>query len=650
MIDVNEICKKLKPIIGQQADNYWLAYLTEDMDGKKEIADMLQILAMQLLGLDFENNNIHLSVPPETKAKGEYPIGKVTYVDHPLYPFGLKEHEWLQHISIFGRSGAGKTNTVFHLINSLNTQNKPFMIFDWKRNYRDLLSNKSQKALVYTIGSNISPFTFNPLIPPDGTDPDIWLKKLIEIIAHSYYLGEGVMYLFQEAIHAAYKKYNVYKGTNKEYPTFLDVLHWLENEPVKGRKSMWMDSAIRAIKSICFGSMGKVMNTSQQSNLAALLDQNVILELDRLTNADKTLIIQSMLLWIHHFRMAEQERETFKHALILEEAHHILTRRSSGHETIIETVLREIRELGEAIIIVDQHPSIISPVALGNTYTTICMNLKHKADVNAMCGAMLLDRDEKEILGTLPIGAAVIKLQGRWVKPFQITIPYQKIKKGDITDQKLTEMMNLQNANEVIGQTKEEEIIELSEKEINLLVDIINHPFSGVVERYKRLLMSRRKGNTIKEKCLTFNLIEPIDIPTKTGKVVLLQLTKQGQRLMNEKGYTLNNSYGPESIIHKYWKHKTAAYYEFQGYNVLVEEPINGYTDLVIEKDGEKIAVEIETGKSSWKKNIQKNLEKEFKKVKIITTNDADYKKIKQTTTEKSLTKKITIYRAKDLM
>ena len=45
-----------------------------------------------------------------------------------------------------------------------------------------------------------------------------------------------------------------------------------------------------------------------------------------------------------------------------------------------------------------------------------------------------------------------------------------------------------------------------------------------------------------------------------------------------------------------------------------------------------------------------KNLEKEFKKVKIITTNDAIYKKIKQTITEKTLTEKITIYRAKDLM
>ena len=55
------------------------------------------------------------------------------------------------------------------------------------------------------------------------------------------------MYLLQEAIHAVYKASGVYKGTNKTFPTFVDVLDWLENHPVKGRKSLWMDSALRGI-------------------------------------------------------------------------------------------------------------------------------------------------------------------------------------------------------------------------------------------------------------------------------------------------------------------------------------------------------------------------------------------------------------------
>src|SRR5690606_23085270 len=129
------------------------------------------------------------------------------------------------------------------------------------------------------------------------------------------------------------------------------------------------DSAMRSLKSICFGHMGHVVNTAVQPNIASLLDRNVILELDSLTNADKTFIIESLLLWIHHYRLSQPDRETLKHFMIIEEAHHILLKRTgagAGGEAVTDTILREIRELGEAIILVDQHPSLISIPAMGN--------------------------------------------------------------------------------------------------------------------------------------------------------------------------------------------------------------------------------------------------------------------------------------------
>jgi DNA helicase HerA-like ATPase len=149
MVDVQTICQKLKPLIGQKADRYWLAYLAEDTDGKKEIADTLQLLALKILGGELKNTMAHLSVPSKTTAQGEHPIGTVSYAGRSLYPFGLRESEWLQHIAIFGRSGAGKTNTVFLLINNLIRHKKPFLIFDWKRNYRDLLAGPNKNTLVY---------------------------------------------------------------------------------------------------------------------------------------------------------------------------------------------------------------------------------------------------------------------------------------------------------------------------------------------------------------------------------------------------------------------------------------------------------------------------------------------------------------------
>jgi len=659
MIDVHEICRKLKPILGTQADRYWLAYLSEDAAGKQEIASALQLIAVQVLGMDLENPKVHLSVPPGKDAAGEYPIGTIVYAGRTLYPFGLRESEWLQHIGIFGRSGSGKTNIVFHLIQSLYDRKKPFLIFDWKRNYRDILDFRKEKILVYTVGGKSSPFAFNPLIPPKGIEPAVWLKKLIEIIAKAYYLGEGVMYLLQEAIHAVYKKYGVYKGTNRQFPTFIDVLQWLEKRPAKGRQGLWMDSAMRGIRSICFGPMGKVVNTSVQPNLTALLEQNVVLELDKLTNADKTLIIESLLLWIHHYRLGEPKRETFKHALIIEEAHHILARKTGSHigETIIETVMREIRELGEAIILVDQHPSMISVVALGNTYTTICMNLKHRSDVNAMGSAMLMDTEDREILGTLPIGTAVVKLQGRWQRPFQITIPHQKVRKGAVTDARLARLMKAHGAAQALGlreinnlsQVGRREVV-LSSKEVIFLNDIYCHPYSGIVERYRRLHLSRRKGNTIKEKCLSNLLIEATVVPTRTGKLVLLQLTNPGMELLKRKGYQVNQYRKREGLEHEYWKQKAAAYFTSRGYEVSVEKLVNGYTDLVIEKDGERYAVEIETGKSNWHLNVKKNLAHGFEHIILVATNDRIYHRLITLKENGKLDKSVDICRAQDFL
>ena len=87
-----------------------------------------------------------------------------------------------------------------------------------------------------------------------------------------------------------------------------------------------------------------------------MLESNVIFELDSLTNADKTFFIESILLWIHQYRMGEEDRESFKHAIIIEEAHHVLLKRKQdikGSETITDVIIREIRELGEALVIID---------------------------------------------------------------------------------------------------------------------------------------------------------------------------------------------------------------------------------------------------------------------------------------------------------
>ena len=178
----------------------------------------------------------------------------------------------------------------------------------------------------------------------------------------------------------------------------------------------------------------------------------------------------------------------------------------------------------------------------------------------------------------------------------------------------------------------------------------INYSFSGIVERYRRLHWSRRKGNTVKEKCLKNELIKAIPVLIRTGKVVLLWLTSMGRRYMRNKGCQINQPYKQKSLVHEYWKHKVAKHYGSLGYEVEIEKKVNGHTDLIIEKNGKRFAVEIETGKSNWRINMQRNINHGFQNIIIITTNDKVYNKLKKVKENGQLDRWVEICRAQDFL
>ena len=641
---IEDIFHKLKPLAGKDIDLLWQEYILADPKTRKTIEDSLRIILAQNLNQTFEEKDILLEPPPQDIAQGEYPLGMVYYGREGFHPFGLREREWVQHVGVFGRSGSGKTNTAFIVVLNFLRKGKPFLVFDWKRNYRDLLSLVGKEILVFTVGRDISPFYFNPLRPPSKTPPTIWLKKIIEIMCHSYFLGEGVAYLLQKAIDSLYREYGVYEGS-ETYPNLSDVRDWLYSYKAKGREASWMDSAVRAVGVLCFGEVGRVFNQRADMPLDKLLEKNVILELDALTNSDKTFFIESLLLWIHHYRMSQKERERFKHAIIIEEAHHILLRRKQeimGEEAVTDIILREIRELGEAIVLIDQHPSLISKPALGNTYCTIAMNLKHRSDITMIAESLLLDTNKARYLGKLETGFAMVKLQGRWFEPFLVRFPLVRIKKGSVTDERLKRFMagfweemgvfrEEKGILESKGQVKEvfravrgegkKEGISPIEKA--LLRDIIDNAFSSTSERYERLGLNSYQGNKAREALLNKGLIEVKDLPIPKGRIRLLRLTEKGHEAARSLGLNPNPSHRKGGIEHEYWKRRIAEHYRKRGYRVIMEYPLGRgkSVDLVAKKDGKSLAIEIETGKSEAVYNIKKNLKAGFDGVIVVALN-----------------------------
>ena len=433
-MEAEDLFSRLRPLIGPKLEQLRMAWLAEDADGQREIETVLRLLYARQT--NEEINRQPLLLPPPDAADGGRGIRRrrrgLQRAKAP--PFRPARGEMIQHTAIFGRSGSGKTNTVLQMIGQLLKADIPILIFDWKRNYRDLLGLTDKEILVFTVGRPVASIRFNPLIPPPGVEPQVHLKLLVNIIAHAYFCGDGVISLLQQAIDNVYADAGVYDGSATRYPVMQDVLNYLEKCPAKGRAANWMASTLRAVRSLCFGQMGRVINCNQSLPLAELLTRNVVLELDALEGAEKTFFIDAFLLAIHHYRLGQPTREQFQHCIILEEAHHVL-RDHEGAETVTDTILREIRELNTGIILIDQHPSLIALTALGNTYCTITMNLKTRPDLNTAASYTLLDRDEIAMLGELKVGQAIVKLQDRHVRPFLVEVPHIPVRKGTVSDE-----------------------------------------------------------------------------------------------------------------------------------------------------------------------------------------------------------------------
>jgi len=435
--------KQLEPILGKRKTSaLWRYYLAQATPfDRQAAAQLIEIIAERNLPNRYQQNPL-LPPPDPSQCNGDYPLGTVLYRGHSYSPFGLREDEWLRHVLIVGMSGTGKTNLAFHLLRQFQSRKKPFLVFDWKRNYRDLLRLPGFEDLqVFTVGSSIAPLTFNPLIPPAGIPPKQWLAKLSDVISHAYFTGHGVEFLLREAIDKVYENAGVYEGKQERFPTFQDVWEELKKVKAYGREGLWMASAKRVLAALTFdGGLGKVLNTPTQGPIKELLEKPVVFELDGLSDHDKVFFTEALILWIYEARKREPKREVFKHALLIEEGHHILSskkERHEGAETIMETLLRQIREFGEAVIVLDQEPAKLSESVKANTATKIVFNLGNGKDILDIARSLYLDRFQEGSINPLPIGQAVVSIKGRLSEPVLVSWPHVKLEKGAVSNSEL---------------------------------------------------------------------------------------------------------------------------------------------------------------------------------------------------------------------
>ena len=636
-MDIEKLARKLEPLMPKEVQ-HWLD-LRDSADAEMKTLVDQQIVRAARKRLGDYRKKILLSLPPRSKAAGAFQLGTVLY-EKPKWPAGISDGELLQNLVILGRSGAGKTNVAFLILRQLVERRVPFLFLDWKRTARHLIPALRAPVEVFTAGRSLSELPFNPFVAPPGLERHVYVNHVIDVMAEAFTLGDGARSVLQKAITACYESGN-------HSPTVQNILLEVDRVPENHRVRTWKISTTRALQSMAFSKIADGGATSQEELVRRFLEGNTVIELDALDQGSKKFLIPILCLWLYYVRLGAAKREKLKLVIFVEEAHHILYRHEKrAHESLMNMLLRQCREIGIGMVVIDQHPHLLSAAALGNSYTSICLNHKDPADISRAAGLSGLQDDEKRYLTMLPVGQAIIKLQDRWREPFLVQFPLVKINKGAVTDERLLGLSRhpgkgtgrIGRLGGEFGTDAQVPVadVPLEHEMFVFLEDVLKHPDDGVKARYQRLRLSVRKGMALRGGLIDAGFLEAEEIKVGRSRKVLLRLRRQARELF---GVNDDSSrMGRESLAHEYWKRYYARLFEQQGYRVFLEAPRKrGRVDVLAVKGPERVAIEVETGKSDVISNVKNDLLSKFDRVLVVATNEKAMEKVERKLAEAGL-------------
>ncbi len=541
---ISDEIKRLAPVLGSdKVEKLNKAYLLGDEVVRKRIFELIDIIKAGI-STDKELSKSLLIEPPEREDAdcGEIHIGSVLYGKKRLYPFTLDRESLLTHIGIFGSSGYGKTNLAYNLIRQFSDCGIPVLVMDFsKRNYRDLLSTGlKEKIKIYTVGRNVSPFRFNPLRPPEGIQLSQWMKEFSAIFDHSYWLLGGGRHIIMRTMDDAYAE-----NPNPRLSDLKKHLMEYGKAGIGSRERNWISTAGRPLESLCFKEVGEIFECDEGSRPSEFFEEGriTIMELDGLSDNDKNFFIEIALQWLRDWLLVSGKREKLRGVIILEEAHHVLNREKAnrlGSETVIDLVFREIRELGMGIVYIDQHPSMVSYPAIGNTSTQIYMNLgldtKHSSDIHDASNTLGLDyREQGNYLRRLPVGHGfVLCRMGNFKGPFLTGFELFPIKKGMVSDMDVARHMGLEYrpVESPVGARPGPASLPLDEIDDNgwkVIRTIGEGRGAFTSEIYKRISMSGSVFNRTMERLISLGLAGGVKAKAGKNRMFYYHLTDLGE-------------------------------------------------------------------------------------------------------------------------
>jgi hypothetical protein len=352
---------------------------------------------------------------------------------------GIFLDDLTKHMLVVGTPGSGKTTYLTGLLEQLWKEHQiPFLIIEPAKNEYRAMLERIPDLQIFTVGnSNVSPFVFNPFVPPKNVRLESYKTTLKTAFAAAATMTSPLDRIFEESINNCFSDF-----------------FWLDSYTADDYGEVFNISDFIACFQKTFeaiGYTGEVRNIGQAGlvrlqGMAALFDnyysipiedilsKPTVIELAAVENEEqKSLIMALLLLSVSAYVNANYTSgQHLRNVILLEEAHVLLdsyTNRMQGEanpsgiaQALVKRMLAEIRAYGVGMIIADQSPRKVTADVISMTDIKLSFRIVEAEDRRMMADSTGMNDAKYNRLLKLKPGEAYFYFQ-RLDEPEEIVTP-----------------------------------------------------------------------------------------------------------------------------------------------------------------------------------------------------------------------------------
>lgn len=338
---------------------------------------------------------------------------------------GISLKDLAKHMLVVGTPGSGKTTFSVSLLDRLwKEHNIPFLVIEPAKNEYRALIQSIPEIQIFTPGKNfISPFVFNPFVPPENVRLETYKSTLKTAFAAAVSMTTPLDKIFEEAINNCYSDFrwldNYTMADKGQIFNITDFIKCFKNTfdeigYTGDAKNIGRAGVVR------LKSLENLFDNYFSIPIQDLLQKPTIIELAAIENSDqKALIISLLLLSILAYVNANYVGDGgLKNVILLEEAHVLLDASSNVGQgdanpsaiaqNLVKRMLAEIRSYGVGIIIADQSPRKVSTDVVALTDMKMVFRLVEATDRQIIADSMNMGDGQEQRLSRLKPGEAFL--------------------------------------------------------------------------------------------------------------------------------------------------------------------------------------------------------------------------------------------------